>query len=219
MAIVRALPAITAVILAGGRATRMNGADKGLQKLHGVALAEHVLRRLRTQTLPPAAVLINANRNLPDYRALGVPVWPDEEPNFLGPLAGFLSGLAHCGTPLLLTVPCDVPCFPLTLCERLAHALLDGGAQVATVCTLETQEDSTTAKRMQPAFCLIRRELEASLRQFVAQGGHKVRTWIAEQEAVLAPFVQSSAGPSVFANVNTFDDLRSLERSRTALGD
>lgn len=219
MAMVRALPAITAVILAGGRATRMDGADKGLQKLHGVALAEHALRRLRAQTLPPAAVLINANRNLPAYRALGVPVWPDEEPNFPGPLAGFLCGLAHCSTPLLLTVPCDVPCFPLTLCDRLAHALLNTGAQVATVCTLETQEDGTTAKRMQPAFCLIRRELETSLRQFVAQGGHKVRTWIAEQEAVLVPFVQPSAGPSVFANVNTFDDLRSLEQSGTALGD
>ena len=50
---------ITGLLLAGGRATRMGGADKGLQTLHGEPLASHVLKRLAPQT---GALLIIANR-------------------------------------------------------------------------------------------------------------------------------------------------------------
>lgn len=210
-------PPITAVILAGGRASRMGGRDKGLQKLHGVALVEHALRRLRTQTRPPAAILISANRNLPEYRALGIPVWPDDDARFPGPLAGFLSGLAHSTTPLVLALPCDVPGFPLTLCERLAHALLQTGAPIATAGSVETGADGSRITRPQPAFCLMRRELEADLRRFLDQGGRKVGVWIAQRNATTVPFVQESTEPFAFANVNTLEELRLLERSGASL--
>ncbi len=81
---------ISGLILAGGRGTRMGGIDKGLQLHLGVPLAQHALQRLRPQV---AALMLNANRNLPTYQAMGVPVWPDEMPDFPGPLAGMLAGL------------------------------------------------------------------------------------------------------------------------------
>jgi molybdopterin-guanine dinucleotide biosynthesis protein A len=68
--------AITAVLLAGGRGSRMGGIDKGLQPFQGQPLAQRALQRLRQQSLPPAALMINANRNLAAYQALGAPVWP-----------------------------------------------------------------------------------------------------------------------------------------------
>ena len=40
---------ISGVILAGGRATRMGGEDKGLVSIAGIALYQHVLARLRPQ--------------------------------------------------------------------------------------------------------------------------------------------------------------------------
>jgi molybdopterin-guanine dinucleotide biosynthesis protein A len=66
--------AITGVILAGGRGSRMGGVDKGLQNFNGVPLALHTLMRLSPQV---GEVMINANRNLAAYEAFGVPVWPD----------------------------------------------------------------------------------------------------------------------------------------------
>jgi len=51
---------ISAVILAGGQAKRMGGADKGLQLLHGKPLFQHIYERLRTQV---EQISINANRN------------------------------------------------------------------------------------------------------------------------------------------------------------
>ncbi|MBP9662373.1 MAG: NTP transferase domain-containing protein, partial [Aeromonas sp.] len=51
---------VSAVILAGGRATRMGGDDKGWVPLAGKPLIVHVLERLRPQV---DEVLINANRS------------------------------------------------------------------------------------------------------------------------------------------------------------
>ena len=115
---------ITGLILAGGRGSRMGGVDKGLQIHRGRPLAAHALERLRPQV---GRLMVNANRNLETYRAMGVPVWPDEVPDYPGPLAGMLAGLAHCETALMATVPCDTPNFPLDLVARLASGLERAG--------------------------------------------------------------------------------------------
>ena len=56
---------ITGGILAGGQATRMGGADKGLQILHGQPLYRHIAQKLAPQV---DSILISANRNLEQYR-------------------------------------------------------------------------------------------------------------------------------------------------------
>ena len=123
---------ITGLVLAGGRGSRMGGVDKGLQLYEGRPLAQHALMRLLPQV---ASVMINANRNLDTYRSMNVPVWPDEVPDYPGPLAGMLSGLVHCETPYLITVPCDAPNYPLDLVSRLAHGLSDTSSFLATAST------------------------------------------------------------------------------------
>ena len=64
---------VTGVILAGGRGSRMGGADKGLQNFRGMPLALQTLMRLAPQVGP---MMINANRNLAAYESFGVEVWP-----------------------------------------------------------------------------------------------------------------------------------------------
>src|SRR5271155_2698102 len=113
----------------------MGGVDKGLQLFQGVPLAHHALRRLSPQV---GQVMVNANRNLERYRAMGLAVYSDAVPDFAGPLAGVLAGLDHCLTPYLVTVPCDTPYFPHDLVERLAGGLF--GADIATAYTREGDE-------------------------------------------------------------------------------
>ena len=201
-------PPITALLLAGGRGSRMGGVDKGLQGFGGMPLAAHALARLRRQTLVPSQIAINANRNLDAYGALGTPVWPDVPPDFAGPLAGFLTGLQHCETPLLLTLPCDVPRFPLSLCERLAHALLAQEAEIAMVAAPEDDGPPRT----QPVFCLLRRELRDSLARFMAAGGRKIDAWTGQHRQVIVPFDAADDDPRAFANANTLAELRRLEQ-------
>lgn len=198
---------ITGLILAGGRGSRMGGIDKGLQNFRGLPLALQALMRLQLQSLPPEEVLINANRNLSAYESLGVPVWPDSLNDHAGPLAGFLTGLERCETPLLLTVPCDSPLFPLDLAERLHQALLDQDADLAMAAAPEA--DGTV--RPQPVFCLLKLDLLESLVAFTQAGGRKIDAWTAQHRCALVAFDQPGDSPQAFANVNTLQELQQLE--------
>ena len=198
---------ITGLSLAGGRGTRMGGIDKGLQNFRGLPLALQALMRLQLQSLPPQEVLINANRNLSAYESLGVQVWPDSLSDYAGPLAGFLTGLERCETPLLLTVPCDTPLFPLDLAERLHQALLAQDADLAMAAAPEA--DGTV--RPQPVFCLLKVDLLESLVAFTQAGGRKIDAWTAQHRCALVPFDLPGDSPQAFANANTLQELQQLE--------
>lgn len=199
---------ITAIVLAGGRGSRMGGVDKGLQNFNGTPLALHTLLRLQMQGGGLVGeVMVNANRNLAAYEAFGVPVWPDTISDFAGPLAGFLTGLERCETPYLLTTPCDTPLFPLDLAERLAEALAREGADIAMAAARE--EDGQL--RTQPVFCLLRADLLGSLAVFTQAGGRKVDAWTAQHKTVVVPFDRPGDDPRAFFNANTLAELKALE--------
>ena len=199
---------ITALVLAGGRGTRMGGVDKGLQTFNGTPLALHTLLRLQMQQGDLIGeVMINANRNLAAYEAFGAPVWPDSLPDYAGPLAGFMTGLERCETPFLMTVPCDTPLFPPDLAVRLADALGRENADIAMAAARE--EDGQI--RTQPVFCLLRAELLESLVAFTHEGGRKIDRWTALHKTVTVPFDQPNDDPRAFFNANTLAELHSLE--------
>ncbi len=204
---------ITAVILAGGRGSRMGGVDKGLQSFNGVPLALHALMRLQMQEGSLIAeTMVNANRNLAAYEAMGVSVWPDASPDaFAGPLAGFLTGLERCETPLLLTVPCDSPLFPLDLVQRLHDALENEQADIAVASAPELDTQGATHTRAQPVFSLMRSSLMESLVQFMHSGGRKIDAWTAQHTTVLVPFDLPGDNPQAFANANTLAELQALQ--------
>ncbi len=200
-------PGITGLILAGGRGSRMGGIDKGLQNFRGLPLALQTLMRLQLQSLPLQEVLINANRNLSAYESLGVPVWPDSIDGFAGPLAGFLTGLERCETPLLLTVPCDTPLFPLDLVERLVQAMDTQDADMAMAAAPELDG----AVRPQPVFCLLKIDLLESLVKFTQGGGRKIDAWTSQHRCAIVPFDLPGDNPQAFANANTLAELQQLE--------
>jgi molybdenum cofactor guanylyltransferase len=190
---------ITGVVLAGGRGSRMGGVDKGLQNHRGMALALHALLRLQPQV---GTLMINANRNLGAYEAMGVPVWPDTLSDYQGPLAGLLTGLQRCHTPYLVSVPCDTPNFPTDLVARLAQAL---AAQQADIAMAAAVEDGQV--RTQPVFCLLRSQLQASLATCLQSGERKIERWTSQQRCVTVLFDDAAA----FANANTRDELQRLQ--------
>jgi len=193
--------AVTGLVLAGGRGTRMGGVDKGLQMHLGVPLAQYALERLRPQV---GALMLNANRNLDAYKSMGAPVWPDEMPEYPGPLAGMLAGLEHCATPYLATAPCDTPNFPTDLIAHLAQGLVDIDGDMATAYTREDGE-----LRAQPVFCLMKTSLRGSLRSFIAGGERKTGLFAARHNGAKVIFDH----PAAFANANTPGELAALQIS------
>jgi molybdopterin-guanine dinucleotide biosynthesis protein A len=195
---------ITGLVLAGGRGSRMGGVDKGLQNHLGMPLALHSLLRLQLQV---GSAMLNANRNLGAYESMGVPVWPDSQADFAGPLAGMLVGLEHCETPWLVTVPCDTPNFPTNLVERLAAAAQAEDAEIAIAATREPDDQGQTVVQVQPVFCLLKSSLLESLQAFLDSGQRKIDRWTAQHRCATVVFDDSAA----FFNANTVEELRRLE--------
>lgn len=191
---------VTGVVLAGGQGSRMGGVDKGLQPFRGKPMVAHVLERLAPQV---DEILVNANRNVDAYAALGHRVVADEIAGFAGPLAGFERGLAHATHPLVVTVPCDSPFLPHDLVDRLRRALQAQAADLAV---------ARTGEQPHPVFSLMRREVQGSLREFLSSGQRKIDKWYAALRVVEVPFDDEA---EAFVNINTRDELKSLQARRT----
>ena len=189
---------ITAVVLAGGKARRMGGEDKGLVEVAGRPMVAHTIGALRPQS---AEVIVNANRNAGAYRAItGCRVIADTVGDFAGPLAGMASALEASTTRLLLTAPCDSPLVTGELGPRLHAAMIRDDAEIAV---------AHDGERMQPVFALLTRGLLPDLLSFLAAGERKIDTWYATRHTVTADF---SDILDTFLNVNTPQERDRLEQ-------
>lgn len=191
-----ATAAITAVILAGGRAQRMGGEDKGLLELNGKPLIRHVIERIESQV---DTILISANRNLAEYEKFGYPVVTDEQRDFLGPLAGIATALQDCAGDYLLAVPCDTPFLPNDLTATMLEQLQKERAETCL---------AHDGQRLQPLIALISCSLRNKLNQSIQAGHLKVERWMLEQKHSTARFTEAGR----FLNINCRDDLLRAEQ-------
>lgn len=186
---------ITAVILAGGKGSRLGGIDKGLVKLNGTSLVQHLINRIQPQV---SNIIISANRNLDSYKNFGFPVYEDDINDFAGPLAGILKALQECKSEWLLTVPADSPFVPDDLTLRLSEHTKD--------VKLVIPHDG---EYLHPTFALIHKSLESSLKDFLDKGERKARVWMQQQPHTIVDF---SNNADAFININTEDELKNAEQ-------
>ncbi|MEY8881156.1 molybdenum cofactor guanylyltransferase MobA [Donghicola sp. XS_ASV15] len=197
-----------AVILAGGKATRMGGGDKGLRTIGGKPLLDHVLDRMRPQSGP---IALNANGDPERFVGYGLTVLPDTLPDHPGPLAGVLAGLdwaAANGHDAIVTAAADTPFFPADLVDRLQQAAGPSGLALAA-----TREGEKIWR--QPTFGLWPVALRGDLRDALQNGLRKIVMWTDQHDAGLAIFDTDPVDP--FFNVNTPDDITEAERLLEAL--
>ena len=188
---------VTGVVLAGGRATRMGGVDKGLIPVNGQPMIQWVIDVLRPQV---ADILVNANRNLERYREFGYPVIDDGDREFRGPLAGIASGLRAATSQYVAFAPCDSPLVCGDLVTRLRTALTRDDTRIAV---------AHDGQRLQPVFALLERNLLDDLMRYLDNGGRKIDRWYEEHGYAQADF--SDVADS-FANFNAPDEKRALEQ-------
>ena len=178
-----------AIILCGGRATRMGGRDKAALQLAGRRLLDHVLARLAPQV---DAIALAGREN----HGTMLPVIADAAGHD-GPaaaLAGTLRWMDAMARPEpgFLTVPVDGPLLPADLADRLLHA---GASTYAA-----------DAAGDHPTFAYWRRDALAGA---LADSGPapSLRRLAGAVQARRVPW----AGDEGFANVNTPADLARLE--------
>lgn len=106
----------SAIVLAGGRATRLGGVNKALLPVGGAPLIDRVVRALRPLT--DQIILVGqlaAGLSVPD-----VEVVPDALPGGSA-LVGVYSGLLAARSDVALVVACDMPFLSTPLLERIAR--------------------------------------------------------------------------------------------------
>jgi len=189
---------VAGVILAGGRARRMNNQDKGLVSLNGRPMVSYAIAALAPVV---DQLFINANRNIEQYRHFGRPVISDSNDRFDGPLAGILSAMIHADADILVVMPCDSP---LIKTEHLRKLLLSRAEHNADVAV------AFDGIRQHPVFLAIKTSLRSSLQEYLAGDHHKVAIWLAQLHGVQADF---SHQPEIFTNINTLTELSTLEET------
>ena len=192
---------ISAIILAGGLATRMNGLNKGLVPLYNTPLISFVIAKLKDVT---DDLMISANRDITAYEAYGYLVISDkikdENGEQIGPLGGFHAGLSAAKHELVLFAPCDMPNLPPNLASRLMRTLQETKAEI---CVVTANGDTI------PVLCLCKKCVLPSLTAYIAQGGRKVSAWQKSQKYIEVDFSDCS---DAFVNLNTPQDLADFEQ-------
>ena len=108
---------VSALILAGGRATRLGGVDKRELVVEGRTIFERQCEVLAPRV---AEILVSSPRAVAGYRTVA-----DAVPG-AGPLAGIAAGLDAAATPWLLVIAGDMPYVSGALVELLLARAGDG---------------------------------------------------------------------------------------------
>lgn len=186
---------ITGVVLAGGRARRMGGIDKGLVEICGKPMCELVIELLSPQV---ETILVNANRNHDEYKNFGVSVIEDYFSGYLGPLAGIASAMRVAQTPWVITVPCDGPFLNSDYVRRMSERV-----------TLETKVVvARDSERLQPTYMLANSDVVDDLNSFLKSGERKIDKWFIKHNYSTCDFSDS---PRCFVNINSDEERRKAE--------
>jgi molybdopterin-guanine dinucleotide biosynthesis protein A len=139
---------VSALILAGGKATRLGGIAK-----HELLIGGETILSRQTRVIAPrvAEIVVASSRPVAGYRTVADPI------DGVGPLAGIAAGLAAVHTPWLLVVAGDMPNLSGALIERMLAARADeldavgvraGGLPEPLLCVLHARARSAVERRL-----------------------------------------------------------------------
>jgi molybdopterin-guanine dinucleotide biosynthesis protein A len=195
---------VIGLILAGGRARRMGGADKAFLKLGGETLIARAIARARPQA---DELMINANGDLKRFDGLGYEVIADRIGGFLGPLAGILSGFEwmRANRPnarWLASFACDCPFFPADMVKRLVAEAQSRDVPIAI---------AASGERHHPVFAVWSASLPVTSESVLrGEGLRKMDDFVARFPNTRVVFPSAPVDP--FFNINAPDDLVRAEK-------
>jgi len=189
---------VTAVILAGGMARRMEGVDKGLVEIAGREMVGYVVDTLQQHV---EHIIINANRNHDRYKQHSAIVVADSIEGYQGPLAGIEAGLSVATTPWVFTCPCDSPMQSVDLLPHMWSAVQSSEVEVDIAVAHD-------GERTHPVFLLLKRDLLDSLRSYLGDGQRKIDRWFKDHRLATVDCNQYAQS---FVNINTADELAMVD--------
>lgn len=189
----RGMTAYDAIVLAGGAAKRLGGADKPGVRVGGRALLDRVLG-----ACAGAANTVVVGGRRPTARAV---TWTREEPQGGGPLAALGAGVRHTAAERVLVLSADLPFLGPDTVGALLEAAGQGGVEGA-VCTDRDGRDQplVAVYRAEP----LRRELALIATEHGSLAGLPLR--LLTHELALS---RVTADPLASFDCDTWEDIAS----------
>ena len=201
-----ALPRTGAIVLAGGRSTRM-GRDKASMPFDGTTLLGRVVATLAT-VVDEVVVVARRDQTLPPLPAVATPVrLAFDEIEDRGPVGGLAAGLASLVAPVAYLSSCDVPLLVPDFVRAMFAAL--GDADVAM-----PEVDG----RLHPLAGVYRRDpVLAAARALLASGRLRPVFLLETLAGVRVPAARLRAADPEFRSLENLNTPEDLERARRHL--
>jgi molybdenum cofactor guanylyltransferase len=195
---------LTAIILAGGKSSRM-GQDKALIQIDGIPLLQKVYEvaaACSQQVIVVTPWQERYQQLLPHtckfVQEMHLTATSDDTQNH-GPLVGFAQALATVETEWVLLLACDLPNLDVPTLKKWANRL-------------NKIEDNSIAllvkhhKGWEPLCGFYRQLCLPSLNEFISQGGRSFQKWLAHNPVAALP----NSDPEILFNCNTPEDVMKI---------
>jgi molybdopterin-guanine dinucleotide biosynthesis protein A len=192
-----------AVILAGGRSSRLEPGPKAMATLAGKPMIRYVIDRVDAQA-KPLMLSVQDRQSVTDE--LGLVSVPDLVQRHRGPLTGLCSAMQYLagtdGPEWLLLCPCDAPFIPADLATRLHQRAVEKKVAVSVAAYQGV---------VQPTFSLWNLSVSDAIYEAVmtiGRGG--LMAMLDRLDHAVVEWAETAVPP--FFNVNTAADLDLAER-------
>lgn len=191
---------ITAIILAGGKSSRM-GQEKGFVLLHDKPLIEHILTVL--ESLFENIIIIANNASYEKYH---YPVFRDiffEK----GALGGIYTGLFYTETKINFIISTDIPFVNQEAITYLIENALEKEISIAQ-----------SKNKYQPLFACYSKALLPIIKTNIEANQLKLTNFVMENNANLIPMDNfEKENPFLFANLNTLEEVQTAEKQTLSI--
>jgi molybdopterin-guanine dinucleotide biosynthesis protein A len=189
---------VRSAILAGGTASRFDGAPKGLELVGGERILDRLIQALRTATGEPPLLIANAPEAgewHPDLEVVGDAI------RNCGSLGGLYTALTVVDGPVIVAA-WDMPFVPIEVVEALIERF-DGH----DVCIPESDEQN---HRLEPLCAVYGPKCVDPVRKQIVDEDLRMTRFLKSVDLITLPFEEVSKygdPATIFFNVNTPDDL------------
>jgi len=183
---------ITAIVLAGGKSTRM-GTDKGWIDINGATFMARIINTVRP--LVSNIIIVSDDAR---YDQFGTKRVTDIIPD-AGPLGGIFSGLFYSETAINLVLSCDVP----LIHEAVITELLKGNDPEKDIVQLQSQ-----GKTM-PLIALYKKQCIHPILSSLKSGERRLTKVVSQLNT--KTIVLDASLEKFVTNINTPEDLKLLQ--------
>lgn len=183
---------VSALILAGGKATRFGGRAKHAIEIDGETIFARQVRVLAPRV---GEILVSAQTEIAGYRT----VRDADEAAGAGPLAGIAAGLAACATEWLLVVACDMPRLTGDVIDALLALRAPENSAIDAIC-------ARIGGRPEPLLSVLHARARTVVEHRLTAGRLRASELFTAGELRVAYL--DDPDPRALVNINSPEDLR-----------